>query len=269
MPLTPDAKYGPRYEEGVIWEERPSVPTEAFNTRFVQNKGLMTFADGVARPVGETRESIWQSEVDDVFVDDPPGAPTTGYRVVVGSTPTGVFVGHGGEIAQWTGVAWVFTTPRLGTATTVKAIGIETPYIQSSASAPWIWDKLNPSGNFGSELHYKEDLTLSATTSPVFQTKLTLVSDPLPLGTYFLVVNAVVSGTQLGTNIGARLLYDGAQVASLSIKPNVSDGEVSFNPYDVEINISGSHTWTLQWAREGGGGSATISGSKMTLWRLS
>lgn len=98
----------------------------------------------MARSVGDTREAPWQYPVDDRDVDTPPGGPSAGYRVVVGSSPTGAFTGHAGEIAQYDGAAWVFTTPKQGTVVYVK--DESDPYKQTAVSSPWVW------GTFGSGL---------------------------------------------------------------------------------------------------------------------
>ena len=137
MPLTPDAFPGVSQEEGVDWEEQPSDPSLDKRLQFVQDKGLRIHVDGVVRAIGETREAIWQSEVDDAYVDTPPGSPTAGYRVIVGDSPTGDFVGHEGEIAQYNGSAWVFSVPREGTATFIKTQ--DSIHAQISSSTPWVW----------------------------------------------------------------------------------------------------------------------------------
>lgn len=137
MSRTPDAYDGPRIDEAVIWEEQTSDPDENLRQQYVQNKGLLILADGVVRPLGEGRLNAWQSPVDDRDVNTPPGSPTTGYRVIVGSSPTGGFIGHAGEIAQWTGAAWVFSTPRAGTVVHVKDEAQS--YRQTALSMPWSW----------------------------------------------------------------------------------------------------------------------------------
>lgn len=47
-------------------------------------------------------------------LNTPPGSPTTGDIYEVGTVPTGVFVGHVGDIAEWNGGAWVFSDPTIG-----------------------------------------------------------------------------------------------------------------------------------------------------------
>jgi len=39
----------------------------------------------------------------------PPGSPATGDTYLVGTSPTGAWVGHAKDIAEWNGSAWVFT----------------------------------------------------------------------------------------------------------------------------------------------------------------
>lgn len=44
----------------------------------------------------------------------PPGSPAAGDTYIVATAPTGVWVGKEGQVAVWTGTAWVFGTPRIG-----------------------------------------------------------------------------------------------------------------------------------------------------------
>lgn len=43
--------------------------------------------------------------------DDPPLAPTAGQIWIVGLSPTGAWVGHENDLAEWSGVGWTFDTP--------------------------------------------------------------------------------------------------------------------------------------------------------------
>lgn len=138
MPRTPDARPGEMFEEeGIILSAVVSEPTQDGELRRLLSQGILVLEDGVVRPIGEGRAATWQPSVDDRDVNTPPGSPTTGYRVIVGSSPTGVFIGHAGEIAQWNGSAWVFTTPRAGTVAHVK--DELQPVRQTALAAPWAW----------------------------------------------------------------------------------------------------------------------------------
>lgn len=53
------------------------------------------------------------TELDPVIsqTNNPPGAPILGDRYLVGTAPTGAWVGFANQVAEWNGAAWVFTVP--------------------------------------------------------------------------------------------------------------------------------------------------------------
>ncbi len=65
-------------------------------------------------------------------LNTPPGSPTTGKFWIVGSVPTGAFVGHGADLAYWTGSAWAFMDPADGWSAYHKANGFEVYYVSGS-----------------------------------------------------------------------------------------------------------------------------------------
>lgn len=58
--------------------------------------------DGQLRPDFRSVEAIQ---------NDPPGAPEPGETWVVGAAPTGAWVGHDNELAEWSGTGWTFVEP--------------------------------------------------------------------------------------------------------------------------------------------------------------
>jgi hypothetical protein len=64
----------------------------------------------------------WQESVLSI-INDPPGAPADGDRHIVGTVPTGVWIGHADAIAEWDGAAWLFNVPNKGYATYVEDVG--------------------------------------------------------------------------------------------------------------------------------------------------
>jgi hypothetical protein len=144
MPLTPDAKHGPSFEEGIVWTPQASDPTEDNRQSYVTGKGLVIREDGVVHAVGQGREAYGQPPVADREVDTPPGSPSEGDRVIVGGSPTGAFTGHAREIAQWSGSAWTFTAPKQGMV--VFVLDENEPYKQTASSAPWAWSRVNTTG---------------------------------------------------------------------------------------------------------------------------
>ena len=59
-------------------------------------------------------DALLHPAVQDVGIDTPPAAAEPGEAWIVGTTPTGDWVGHDGEIASWTDGGWRFTVPRAG-----------------------------------------------------------------------------------------------------------------------------------------------------------
>lgn len=138
MPITPDRHPGPADEEGVVWEEATSDPTQERQLIFVQDKGLTLFSDGVARPVGAAgREEPWQFPVIDKDLTAPPGGESAGDRYIVASVATGLWATHEGKIAQYIGTGWVFSTPFEGMQ--VYVADEDKTYTQTSVAPGWIW----------------------------------------------------------------------------------------------------------------------------------
>lgn len=52
--------------------------------------------------------------VQSIGSNTPPGAPVDGDMYIVGTAPTGAWVGQAGNFAQWTGSSWLFTTVEPG-----------------------------------------------------------------------------------------------------------------------------------------------------------
>lgn len=267
MGRTPDAYDGPRIDEAVIWTEQALDPAEDLRSQFVRGKGLVILADGAVRSIGEGREASWQTPIDQFDVDTPPGAPVTGYRVIVGDTPAGAFVGHEWEIAQWDGVAWVFTVPRQGTSAFVR--GGSFPYSQTAVASPWSWRQTSPGGFFGAGLQWAEDALWSSTTSPVFQQKLRLTTTDLDTGNYIVLWNATIEGSLASTQVEAQLeLDDLTVIADMRIAPGPASS-VIFSGHAVLSAFSGVHTFDMDWRRASGGGNAAIEQTRITLWRIS
>lgn len=80
------------------------------------------------------------------IVNDPPGSPTDGARYIVGTAPTGVFVGHANAIAVWLsigGPAWVYYPPKTGWK--VQNVANELPYLWDGSN--WLVDAMYSIGS--------------------------------------------------------------------------------------------------------------------------
>lgn len=65
-------------------------------------------------------EFEWQAPVLDKDLSAPPGAPSKGDRYIIGPSATGAWSGHDGDIAEYNGASWDFTTKKEGLFTFVK-----------------------------------------------------------------------------------------------------------------------------------------------------
>jgi len=66
--------------------------------------GIATWEPGPGAPTVELDPVISQT-------NNPPGAPTLGDRYLVGTVPTGAWVGNANSIAEWDGAVWQYTVP--------------------------------------------------------------------------------------------------------------------------------------------------------------
>lgn len=74
----------------------------------VYSGGIWTWVTNNFQPIG-----TGTTDLDPAIAqqNNPPGAPATGDRYLVGTVPTGAWVGYENNVAEWDGLAWVFTAP--------------------------------------------------------------------------------------------------------------------------------------------------------------
>lgn len=56
----------------------------------------------------------YQDSVKDQNLAAPPATPAAGDRYIVAASPTGAWAGKAGQIAEWSGSAWIFVAPTVG-----------------------------------------------------------------------------------------------------------------------------------------------------------
>lgn len=73
----------------------------------------MGAGSGFGANLGTGSIPIVYNELDPVisYINPPPGGPTLGDRYLINSAPSGAWVGHATEVAEWDGGAWVYTVP--------------------------------------------------------------------------------------------------------------------------------------------------------------
>jgi hypothetical protein len=89
-------------------------------------------------------DAITQLSVIDRSLSAPPPSPTEGQRYIVGSAPTGAWVGQSNKIAVYANLAWIFYTPVLGWSAYVET---ESLFVVFSATSWVVSSSGGSSGN--------------------------------------------------------------------------------------------------------------------------
>lgn len=132
----------------------------------------------------------------------------------------------------------------------------------------------NTSGAFGTEVVDVADDTRTSTTLATFQTKLTLSATGLPLGTYILLYQYVVTGTSASSATESRVIRDPGVLDEVLLLVNqrqvIASGSFANGGHHVFTALSGDIDVAIQWRKTGGPPSAEsqIEWSHMTLWRI-
>lgn len=112
----PVSQYKPTALEGqledILYEFQIIIGENADVTLLVDPSVLLASRAWVAArkiPMGQFMRPGYRSV--EGFVNDPPANPTQGLTWIVGTAPTGVFVDHENELAEWAGNGWSFVVP--------------------------------------------------------------------------------------------------------------------------------------------------------------
>lgn len=76
----------------------------------------------------------------------PPGSPADGDRYIVGTSPSGDWVGHEDALAAYIGTGWEYFTPEVGWVVSVQALAALYVY---GFGSPTGWDELETGGGGG------------------------------------------------------------------------------------------------------------------------
>lgn len=96
------------------------------------------------------------------ITDAPPGSPSVGELVIVGTSPSGDFTGHANQLAQYLNGGWVFYTPFKWMDAVVESLDSRITFNGSA----WVSFSLimQDSGEYLRILRWEEDIDLSAAT---------------------------------------------------------------------------------------------------------
>lgn len=148
------------------------------------------------------------------------------------------------------------------------------PFIQVTKLNPGANEQLqievvnNPPG-VPANLGYIEDNALSGTVAGTYQQKLRLSVASLPVGTYIVFWQYVVTGTANNTQIGSQVqLDDVTTLDQIKVRLAVADSAQSVTGFKLLTAFSGSHTFDIEWYKSGGSGTAQIRSARLVFWRI-
>jgi hypothetical protein len=79
------------------------------------------------------------------IANDPPAAPVAAESYIVGTVPTGAWVGQANQLAAWNGTAWIYSAPQAKEAHLVQAEAS----IYAWTGTPLAWSKVSVAGPAG------------------------------------------------------------------------------------------------------------------------
>ena len=224
------------------WEAKPQpVPTTSYTKTEVDTK-LTAIVSGIAHGV---------AVID--LINAPPVSPIANEVYIVGTNPTGAWVGHNNEIAYWDGTAWTFLAPQPNEAHLVES---------QDAIYHWngtAWNKI-AAGSAAppkiSEIYMLGDIKQSTLTEPQFKTLLGVLeeknwalADGRDVSTSAWA--AITGRTKLPDLRGSYLRMAGQNSTNLAWVGGTLNGyqeDTTRVPRDTSFttNSSGSHSHTFQ-----------------------
>jgi len=134
------------------------------------------------------------------LTDTPPGSPAAGDLVIVGTSPTGVFVGQNNNIAQYLTGGWIFYTPFKWMDAVVESLDSRMAYDGSG----WIPFGLimKDTGEYLRVGHQQEDVTVSS--GAFVDTTITVPNRSILLTVNVRVLTAVTGATSFDVGISGE-----------------------------------------------------------------
>jgi len=159
---------------------------------------------------------------------------------------------------------------------------------QIDDSSHWVYDgttwHMYPEGGgggssiFGSEFQLEESLGVSTTTSSGYQNKMTMVTSNLPVGKYRLGVSYGWNYDNTTLDFEAKIILDGSDLLEPH-KQEPQDAGSSWGSTGTSqryyltrvfyLDLSGVHTFDLEWRTNSSGEEASIWDAVIELWRVS
>jgi len=131
------------------------------------------------------------------------------------------------------------------------------------------WSLVTVVAGVAAELNKVEDAVLSTTLSTTPVLKLRLTTTSLPSGDYILFWSYVTVGSNNNTQVSSRVRKDSAtDLFTVVNKASTSGSQFGNAGHNVQIALTGVHTFDVEYWQAGGSGSAGIQSVILTLWLI-
>ena len=131
----------------------------------------------------------------------------------------------------------------------------------------------NPVGVFGNDFNEYEVDGLQSTSSQIYQNYLTFVTPSLPAGNYIVFVGYILNTTASNVSIEVRTQLDTVDIFNENFRlygGNTAPSNERLYPTHFEVlALSGVHTFTVDFRRQGNNKLVDIYHAHIVLWRVS
>lgn len=137
------------------------------------------------------------------------------------------------------------------------------------ANGAGLWNLVSVVAGVAAELNRASDATLATTVGTTPVTKLTMTTTSLPAGDYILFWAYTTNGSNNNTQVSSRVQKDGVtDLYAITNKASVAGSEFGNAGHSVQLALSGVHTFSVDYWRAAGSGSAGIKDVLLTLWLI-
>lgn len=137
------------------------------------------------------------------------------------------------------------------------------------ANGAGLWNLVSVVTGVAAELNKVSDAVLGTTVGTTPVQKLLLTTTSLPVGDYILFWSYTTVGSNNNTQVSSRVRKDGAtDLFTITSKASVAGSEFGNAGHNVQVALSGVHTFAVDYWRAAGSGSAGIKDVLLTLWLI-
>ena len=137
------------------------------------------------------------------------------------------------------------------------------------ANGAGLWNLVSVVAGVAAELNRAADAVLATTVGITPVTKLTLTTTSLPAGDYVLFWSYTTIGSNNNTQVSSRVRKDGTtDLFTITSKASVAGSEFGNAGHNVQVALTGVHTFDVDYWRAAGSGSAGVKDVLLTLWLI-